>query len=69
MRHILIPPTIEEVETSGVEIDNYPVDESQTVSNAGVAVVYRYYRERWQIITWNDNAVDHVEGSRTMSRL
>ena len=46
---------------------SYPVDESQTVSNAGTGVIYLYRGKQYEIITWNDRAVDHEPGSKSIS--
>lgn len=60
---------INEIEFEGSLIDEYPVDESQTVSNAGDAKVYSYMNHMWEIITWNDEAEDHESGSQTVNDL
>lgn len=51
------------------EVNRYPVDESQTISNAGDAVVYEYYGRLYEVITWNEFAVDHEPGSITVTQL
>lgn len=63
---------IDQVTDFGELIDEYPVDESQMVSNAGDAEVYvidtdaNGIRQVWEIITWNQNAVSHEPGDRTI---
>jgi hypothetical protein len=62
-------PDINEIESEGSLVDEYPVDESQTVSNAGDAKVYAYMNHMWEIITWNDEAEEHESGSQTVNDL
>jgi hypothetical protein len=57
------------VEDGGNEVINYPVDESQTISNAGDAVQYTYEGKRYEIITWNENADEHDPESKTISEM
>jgi hypothetical protein len=57
------------VEDGGYEVINYPVDESQTISNAGDAVQYTYEGKRYEIITWNENADEHDPESKTISEM
>jgi hypothetical protein len=44
-------------------VEEYPVDESIDNSNAGDAVVYEVNGRYFQVITWNDRALDHRAGS------
>ena len=57
------------VEDGGDELSNYPVDESQTISNAGDAVQYMYEGKLYEIITWNECADEHEPESKTISEL
>ena len=57
------------VEEYGDEISNYPVDESQTISNAGDAVQYMYSGKKYEVITWNQCADEHDPESKTISEL
>ena len=60
---------IEEIEELGDLIDEYPVDESQTNSNAGDAKVYAYLGEEYEITTWNDRANRHDEDEQEIAKL
>jgi len=63
---------IDQVTDLGELIDEYPVDESQMISNTGDAEVYLLdtdaegTRQVWEIITWNQNAMSHRPGDRTI---
>lgn len=57
------------VEAGGDELSNYPVDESQTISNAGDAVQYMYEGKKYEIITWNEGADEHEPESKTISEI
>lgn len=61
--------TAEDLENHGNEIDRYPVDESQTASNAGDAVLYEMNGRKFEVITWNDNAEDHEPGETTVNEI
>lgn len=50
-------------------VDRYPVDESANVCNAGDAVVYNYWGRKYEVITWNENAVEHESGEISVSNL
>ena len=60
---------IDEIEEYGDELSNYPVDESQTISNAGDAVQYSYKGKVYEIITWNQCADEHDPDSKEISEL
>ena len=62
-------PTAEELDNHGNAIDAYPVDESQTVSNAGDAVLYELNGKKYQVIVWNENATEHEPGSKEVSEI
>lgn len=62
-------PTAEDLENQGNPLDAYPVDESQTVANAGDAILYELNGRKYQVIIWNDRAVDHVTGSKEVSEV
>lgn len=62
-------PTAEDLGNHGNEIDRYPVDESQTASNAGDAVLYEMNGRKFEVITWNDNAEDHEPGETTVNEI
>ncbi len=57
------------VEDGGDELSNYPVDESQTISNAGDAVQFMWNGKKYEIITWNECADEHEPESKTISEL
>lgn len=50
-------------------VSEYPVDESQSVCNAGDAVVYNYWGRRYEVITWNERAMEHNAGEISVSNL
>lgn len=60
---------INAVEADGDEISNYPVDESQTISNAGNGVQYIYNGKKYEIITWNECADEHEPESKEITEL
>jgi hypothetical protein len=62
-------PGIWEVKSAGALQDAYSVDESQAVSNAGDAEIYLYEGKRYEVITWNNEAMEHEDGDRSMSEL
>lgn len=62
-------PTLAELEDEGIVLEQYPVDESQSVSNAGDAVVYNWNDRFFEVITWRDNAEDHREGEVKISEI
>lgn len=62
-------PTAEDLENQGNPLDTYPVDESMTVPNAGDAILYELNCKKYQVIIWNDRAVDHVTGSKEVSEV
>lgn len=64
-----IMPRVKDIRTAGVLQQRYPVDESQSVSNAGDAEVWIYQGKRYEIITWNSLAVEHDVGSVTVTEL
>lgn len=51
------------------EIRRYMVDESQMISNAGDAVVHEYNGIIYEVITWNEMAMEHEPGTVTVSQL
>lgn len=63
---------IEQITSFGELIDTYIINESQTVNNAGDAEVYLFdtnakgIRQIWEIITWNNAAVSHRPGDKTI---
>ena len=67
-----ITALIDQVTDFGELIDEYIVDESQMISNAGDAEVYLLdtdaegTRQVWEIITWNQNAMSHEPGEKTI---
>ena len=61
--------TLYDIEIDGDLLDVYSVDESQAVSNAGDAEIYFYEGKRYEIITWNDQAMEHEKGDKQMSEL
>lgn len=62
-------PTVEMVQHKGEYIDAYSVDEGLDNSNAGGATLYRYKGKLWEVVVWNDRALDHKAGSITMSEI
>lgn len=64
---IIPTPSIEDVEDFGDEMENYPVDESMTNANAGDAIKYEYNGRIYEIIQWNNRAVDHEQGSKQIA--
>jgi hypothetical protein len=60
---------IDVVEDEGQLLEAYPIDESQTVSNAGTAELFRHKGKIYEIITWNERAEEHKAGSKEMTRL
>lgn len=60
---------IDIIEEKGVIIDEYPVDESQEIINAGDAVVYEYNGRKYEIITWNEEAVKHRQGDKEINEI
>jgi hypothetical protein len=60
---------IHDIEVDGDLLDTYSVDESQAVSNAGDAELYFYNGKRYEIITWNNQAMEHKTGNKNMSEL
>ena len=63
------PVTAEDLENQGNQLDAYPVDESLTVANAGDAILYELNGRKYQVITWNERAEDHVTGSKEVSEV
>lgn len=57
------------IEEDGILLEEYPVDESQTVPNAGDASVYSWAECRYEIITWRSNAEEHRDGDKSISKL
>ena len=66
-------PSIELIEENGRCTNEYSVDESQLVSNAGDACLYEYTfkgeLQIWEIITWNSTAVEHFDGEKEANLL
>ena len=62
-------PTAEDLRNQGYLLDSYPVDESQTVSNAGDAELYELGGKKYELITWNDRAEDHSDGDETVNEI
>jgi hypothetical protein len=58
---------IDTIESECAELDHWPCDESQTVSNAGDEYLYAYEGKQYVITVWNDRAVDHKPGSKTIA--
>ena len=56
--------TVKEIEENGTIISSYPVDESQDVSNAGNATLYKYKGGICEIIEWNELAIEHKQGKK-----
>lgn len=67
--YVLDAQLISMVEEDGDEISNYPVDESQTISNAGDAVQYMYDGKKYEIITWNEGADEHEPESKEICEM
>jgi hypothetical protein len=61
--------SISTVEDCGAQKEQYPVDESQDNSNAGDAIVYEFMGHKFEVITWNEQAIDHKEGEKEMNKL
>lgn len=64
-----IESLIPAIEADGEFIQDYPVDESQTNSNAGDAVVYWFDNGAYEIITWNERAENHKAGDKEISKV
>jgi len=62
-------PNIQDVLENGEFLYDYPIDESQTNSNAGDAEVFEYEGKKYEIITWNDRAIEHEEGEKEIAEL
>lgn len=62
-------PTIDELENEGMIVESFPIDESLDNSNAGDASVYEYDGRLFQVIVWNDRALDHKNGEVEISEL
>lgn len=60
-------PSIEDIEDFGDEMESYPVDESMMNSNSGDAIKYEYNGRIYEIIHWNNRAVDHEHGSKQIT--
>jgi len=71
---------IEEIEKYGKELYEYSVEEYQhpldgdthTIYEkelAGVAIVYEYAGNQYEITTWNENSKEHEEGKKTIKVL
>jgi len=60
---------IQSVERTGQELNRYPVDESQMVTNAGDAVAYAYLGNKYEIVTWNEGAQEHTAGEQNIANL
>lgn len=51
-------------------LEEYPVDESQTVSNAGDAVLFKNPQDDlYECVIWNERALDHQAGEWTIRQL
>ena len=61
--------TVNEVLEHGDFIDSYIVDESQTVSNAGYAGIYKYNNHYYKVITWNHAAEYYYPGQTTIHEI
>ena len=61
--------TISEVEDDGDLLSEYPVDESQQISNAGAGELYSYKGRKYEIITWNTEAMEHEDGEQEISEI
>jgi hypothetical protein len=61
--------TESELEMNGDLVDEYPVDESQTNSNAGDATVFFYKGYYYELIHWNNNAEYHNVNKPTINFL
>lgn len=57
------------IESQGEFIDEYIVDESFEISNAGSAEVYRLDGQYYEIITWNTYSFEHSAGSKTINNV
>ena len=57
------------IENEGEEINHYPVDESIDNTNAGNAIVYLWDTRYWEIIEWNNNVINHIAFSKTISNI
>lgn len=67
MNHEL--PSIEIVCHKGEVIDEYSVDEGLDNSNAGNATLYDYKGKLYEVVVWNNRALDHSEGDVTMAEV
>lgn len=56
------------IEQEGKLVDEYPVDELSN-PNCGDAKVYLYEGKYYEIITWNDYALEHEEGEITCNEI
>jgi hypothetical protein len=62
----LSTPSADEIERHGTFVKDYSVDESQVISNAGRGALWNYRGVQYEIITWNENAVEHEPGSQSV---
>jgi hypothetical protein len=62
-------PSIDDVRHKGEFIDEYSVDESQDNSNAGNATLYDYKGKLYEVVVWNNRALDHQDGQITMNEV
>lgn len=62
-------PSIETVRHKGEFIDEYIVDEGPDNSNAGNATLYDYKGKLYEVVVWNERALDHKEGDVTMAEV
>jgi len=62
-------PSIYEVQRKGEHIDSYSVVEGLDASNAGEATLYNYKGKLWEVVVWNDRALNHKSGEVTMDEV
>jgi hypothetical protein len=67
MKHEL--PAIETVRHKGEVIDEYSVDEGLDNSNAGDGTLYDFKGKLYEVVVWNNRALDHKEGDVTMAEV
>lgn len=62
-------PSIKRIMHKGEAIEEYPVDEGQDNANAGNATLYSLDGRLFQVVVWNDRAIDHTDGEVTVTEV